>query len=316
MDTPEYIRTVVLTHRRQNNALVAAECESLTGVLPGEQGLAINAETARVTSAAYLSLGLTIIASECDFAALCAATTKAVAQTNLDGFKLSLINRSSAHINQAEHIIPLADAIPWYPDLSRPIHDLVLLVTDHQWMLGRVVSRNAYDYRCHDQKPLRTSYSMPAQLARAMVNLLPAGTGTVLDPCCGSGSLPIEAAAVGLTVSCGDLNPKMVTMTNTNLQHFGFDAPVACLDARAWQGNFDAVVTDLPYGIYNHTRQEDRSAITGILENLSTITRVAVVVALNDLSEDLQSAGFESVEVFEVAKHTGLVRYIHRATSS
>ena len=274
-----------------------------------------NAETARVASAAYLSLGLTIIASECDFVSLCAATTKAVAQTNLDGFKLSLINRSSAHINQAEHIIPLADAIPWYPDLSHPVHELVLLVTDHQWMLGRVISRNPYDYECHDQKPLRTSYSMPAQLARAMVNLLPADTRTILDPCCGSGSLPIEANALGLSVSCGDLNPKMVTMTNSNLQHFGYEASAVCQDARVWQAPFDAVVTDLPYGIYNHTRQENKSVITGILENMSNITRVAVVVALQNLSEDLELAGFDTVEVFEVVKHTGLVRYVHRATA-
>ena len=59
----------------------------------------------------------------------------------------------------------------------------------------------------------------------------------------------------------------MVGATTKNLQHFGLTANIAIEDARKIEQNFDAVATDLPYGI---SLVKDKSAATEILENLRT----------------------------------------------
>jgi tRNA G10 N-methylase Trm11 len=199
------------------------------------------------------------------------------------------------------------------PELSAPKMKVVLLATDEQWVLARIIGQRARDYEAHEQKPYRSSSALPVQLARGIINLLPASAQTVLDPCCGSGTLPVEAASLGYQVSCGDQSPKMAWITRRNLEYFGFPPEAVCQDARDWVGRFDAVVTDVPYGLVNNPRTEKEPVVASILHHLPALTSFALVVAHGDLSSVLLEAGFDRVDVFRVGKFTKLVRHIHRA---
>ena len=54
---------------------------------------------------------------------------------------------------------------------------------------------------------------------------------TVYDPCCGTGSILLQARALGITAFGSDRNPLMVDMTRGNLAHFGYTVEVTAQDA-------------------------------------------------------------------------------------
>lgn len=308
--------SLVLTQRFQQNMLVDEECRCLTGVTPRNY-IAWNADTRRIQRAAYLTEAYEVLGYGGNFDQLLADVHQRTAGLDLDGFRIEYLDWDRQHLDNRQYIGPLANVLSEtahaQPDLANPRHQLALLITANDWALGRLVGKAARDYQMHITKPYRSSSSLPVRLARAMINLLPPGTETVLDPCCGIGTLPMEAASLGYQTSCGDQSPKMAGMTRHNLAHFGLSAEVVCRDARDWQERFDAVVTDLPYGMASHTRREKVPVVESILQHLPSLTSYALIVAQADLSRMLKDAGFDTVEVFTIKKHTRLMRHIHRA---
>jgi len=195
-------------------------------------------------------------------------------------------------------------------DLEQPLTELLLVGSEAEWYLGRVVSRASKSYRQHDRKPYVFSSSLPARIARAMVNLVAAPGDTVIDPCCGVGSILLEAWSAGMRAVGADLNRKLVGMTQANLRHFGRPPWVCVADAAASWARGDAVVTDFPYG-----RQSARRA--GLYERLlaafpSYAPRLAVVTA-EDIEQPLAASGYEVLRVVRVAKSEGFARCVHLA---
>jgi 23S rRNA G2445 N2-methylase RlmL len=79
---------------------------------------------------------------------------------------------------------------------------------------------------------------------------LPPGA-RLLDPCCGSGTIPIEAALAGFEASGSDLDPEAVAGARLNAQAAGLTLALETWDARALPlepASFDAMITNLPWG--------------------------------------------------------------------
>ena len=89
-------------------------------------------------------------------------------------------------------------------------------------------------------------------VAAAMVRLAEAQAGqSVLDPCCGSGTILLEAAALGLAVSGGDFDAQAVQDTRANMRAVDAHLRVEHWDARRLpleDASVDAVVSNLPWG--------------------------------------------------------------------
>lgn len=299
--------SLVVSTRDERNELVAAECHALSGVVP-INGVAMGGRTDFIERSAYQRFGIKVIAQAREFKELC----QLVAQSpiDLDGFHVRVLAPSSQAGYRREMVVAIADAIPWNPNLTSPRHRLVLVIQQGLFTLGTVSSEPSKGYLQHDLKPHRISFSLPSRLARALVNLLPLNAKTILDPCCGSGSIPLEAIAVGLEVFCGDWKAKMSYMTRANFKHFGYHCAVELMDARNWTRQVDAIVTDLPHGRYCHVQGD---VIEGILTHAARLATVGVFVSREDITSQLQRSGYTTVEVFRVPKYTGFVRYVHRA---
>ena len=300
---------LVACNRDARNELIAAECETLTGKKP-VNGIAEGGSIEYVSQAAYLRAGMQIVAQGRTIEELVGKISRL--QLDADGFRLELLNVSDQiKVQSRETIVALADAIrDCWPNLDEPEHRLLLVIQDTGFTFGEILAEPDHSYRQHDDKPFRTSSSLPAQLARALVNLVLPSTKTILDPCCGTGSILLEAQAMGLRALGGDWNPKMVGMSHKNVAHFGYSAKVELMDARRWPEPADAIVTDLPYGKNLEISEE---VICGILERARELAPVAVFVAGKDIAGWLREAGYEKVEVFCVPKYTGFARYVHRA---
>ncbi len=301
-----------ISARVAKHGLIAAECAALTGGAPNADGVASADSVERVPRAAYVQQGARTVAVASTFGALVDAVGSA--RFAADRFRIDVHDPSGrSPLGSTEMAIALADAIEFGPDLRDPRHRFLVVPRSDGWWFGEVLERSTASYVRHDDKPWTTSSSLDSRFSRGLVNLVPAAT-SILDPCCGAGSIVVEAASLGLDVRAVDWKPAMVGMTKETLAHFGYRAEVVRADSRTQDLDpVDAVVTDLPYG---HAIDADEPTIRGILANCARTAPLGVFVAPSDFTLWLAAAGYTDVEVHTVLKRRGFTRWIHRARST
>ena len=299
---------VCLCARIERNGLIAAECDSLTGGIPDADGVARCERVDGVDRAAFAQIGLEVIVGAPSFADLVAAVDRT--DFSADGFRIDVHDPSGRLGRSTQEVATaLADVIPFGPDLSRPQNRFVVVGAGDAILFTRVVSRTDASYRRHDAKPWTTSSSLDGRFARALVNLVP-GARSIVDPCCGAGSIVLESASLAVDTYGVDVKPAMVGMTRENLAHFGYVATVVKADSRIRVPAADAVVTDLPYG---HAIEADETSIRAILERGAESAAVGVYVAPADITVWLRSAGYSEISVCSVRKRAGFTRWVHVA---
>ena len=94
--------------------------------------------------------------------------------------------------------------------------------------------------------------ALKPSVAAALVLLAQTTSTTrVLDPCCGSGTILIEAALQGASVCGGDRSPRAVAAARANVAAAGVKASVHQWDTTALPiatATMDRVITNLPWG--------------------------------------------------------------------
>jgi predicted RNA methylase len=303
---------LAICSRAPGNELIAAECENLTGARPEADGVATCERIDRIPRAAFVHSGLRLLARAGSLEALAAD----IARQDLaaEDFRVELWRGAGGlPVDRQKAILALADALRGFPNLDAPRHRFTLLARRDELYFGEVMTECAHDYRRHMGKPYHTSSSLPAQLARGLVNLVWPRADSILDPCCGTGSILLEAQALGLQALGCDRNPRMVGMTRKNLAYFGYAGETWRMDARECRAFAAAVVTDLPYGRFTVLEQDN---VRAILANCARLAPVGVFAAGAVITPWLAEAGYTGVEVLRVQKSGKFSRYIHRARSS
>jgi tRNA G10 N-methylase Trm11 len=296
----------------ERNGLVAAECAALTGATPGADGIAHCERTDRIERGAFVHQGIRVLTTAKSFDELVDHVRMLGNGLDADGFRIDVhdpLDRTS--LTGIEMATALADAIPFGPDLSTPRRRFMVVPTAQGFMFGDVVAEADAGYRRHDSKPWTTSSSLDSRFARGLINLVP-DARSILDPCCGAGSIVVEAASLGLEAFGVDWKTPLVGMTRENLAHFGYDGSVVQADSRTHEQRADAVVTDVPYG---HAIDSDESEIRAIIEQCAGLAPQGVFVAPADITTWLEVAGYTDIEVHTVMKRRGFTRWIHVARS-
>ncbi len=301
----------VCIHTRSNeiNELIAAECEHLTGGSPDADGVAVCRSLEHIPRAAYVRTGLRRIAQASTFAGLLDVLRQTL--LDLDDFRVDTLYLSGRFpIPRQEAAAVAADAIHCRANVAAPRHHLLRGAQRHTFWIGEILVESAQSYAPHTEKPCHVSSSLEARVARALVNLVTPPAQTLIDPCCGTGSILLEAAALGLTAYGADSNRKMVRMAQRNLLHFGYAPRVEFADAREWPQTADVLVTDLPYG---RQLASAEASIPDILAHAASLAPLAVYVTGADIREELAAAGYNDIEVYRLVKPNGFTRYVHRA---
>ena len=137
--------------------------------------------------------------------------------------------------------------------------------------------------------------SLKPTVAAALALLAGAQPGMLLvDPCCGAGTIPIEAALAGALAQGGDHDPEAVVAAQRNVQAAGLDLPIQRWDVRdlpLGSASVASVATNLPWG-----RQiaVDAALVTFYRQALHEIARVLVpggrLAILTSLPELLQTS--------------------------
>ncbi len=114
--------------------------------------------------------------------------------------------------------------------------------------------------------------SLKPTIAASMLRLAGAhaGPGRLIDPMCGAGVIPVEAARANplLEVCASDWDPETVETARGTLSNHDLALEVRVADARALKeqtdGRFDYIVTDPPHGL----RQARRARLTALYSEL------------------------------------------------
>jgi tRNA G10 N-methylase Trm11 len=302
--------------RQTDNQLIAAECHSLTGGEPDENGLAFCDTLKYVERSCFIRHGVEIIAQAPTFEELCNAVQ--AADFDATDFRIEWMKHAEdCSVDRMEATIGIADAIEkYYPNLDNPQHRFLLLARQDGFVFGEIVAESGRAYQDHLSKPYRTSSALPPRLARAAINLAPPEIASVVDPCCGSGTIPIEAASMGLAVYGADRDPLAAQIAQANLNHFGYAGRIEVAEASQWGQKAEVLVTDLPYGI-NLARVEVDD-LRALLANAARLAPVAVILAAQDLTWRLTEAGFTGIELFRHrtnSRGNSVTRVVHRARS-
>lgn len=300
-------RFLALCTRIPGDELAAAECENLTGSIPEEDGVAFCQSLEYIARGAYVHTGLRLIAQAETFEDLLQAVNGQ--SFPAEGFRIDHLRLASRKlVNSQKAVLRLADNIPAYPDLKSPKHRFLLIERDSGLLFGEILAESAQSYRQHDRKPFRTSTSLPSRLSRALINLVSPPARTILDPCCGTGSILLEAQALGLQACGVDWNEHMVEMSRQNLAHFGYQAQVIASDFREVTSSADAIVTDLPYGMFMREAKED---LQEIIRHAHAMAPQAVFILGEDISAWLRDAGYSRIKVFRIPKRKDFSRFVH-----
>jgi tRNA G10 N-methylase Trm11 len=298
-----------ICQRQPGNALIAKECVSLTGGTPAIDGFALCQKVDHIPQAAYIRAGFQILARGTTLDDL--LQTVSSVQFRADLFRIDFHSLSERkQLSPRRTITALADVIPARPNLAYPKHRFLVLERAQGLWFGELLTERKRTYRKHNAKPYRTSTSLSSQLSRALVNLVVLEADSLVDPCCGTGSILLEAQALGMRVFGADRNKKIVGMARKNIEYFGYCAEIEHAEVCAYRQSAEALVTDLPYG---RLLDADEMIIRPILEQCSFLAPLAVFVAGCDLTDWLYASGYRDISICTVSKHNRVTRYIHRA---
>jgi len=253
--------------------LAKAELSALAGHISGDR-VATGPIAPDVTRSAYVRLSADLLASGRNWAQLGAAIARL--DLRCEDYRIEVFRPAPKVIANALRLQKsIADLISGRPNLDNPRIEFALVVTQEIWHFGVIVSRSAQYWRSQANRPHHCSHGLASRMARALVNLVAAPGDTLLDPCCGSGTVVAEALHDGIHAWGVEMNPSLARQAMANLRCLKLPANVMVGDARCIRGNFDAAVIDFPYG---HSTPVESSLYADILNKLRTqVDRVALV---------------------------------------
>ncbi|MFD0588902.1 TRM11 family SAM-dependent methyltransferase [Paenibacillus sp. GCM10027627] len=162
-----------------------------------------------------------------------------------------------------------------------------------KWLFGPCEESDAVWLK-HQEKPQNYSTALPTRAARAIVNIAAGAKSTaslqLIDPCCGMGTVLIEALSMSISIEGNDLNPLAVMGARANLAHFGYPDIVKLGDMKELTGRYDGAVVDMPYNLCSVLPEEES---IGMLRSVKKLARRAVIVTTSDIENQLQAASFQ-----------------------
>lgn len=197
-------------------------------------------------------------------------------------------------------VTSLGTAIDGEVDMENPKITLGAAKIHGRWIFGEY-EQNDYKWKEHDNKPNTNSHSLGLKTAKALVNIA-AGDDrscSMVDPCCGVGTVVIEAASMGLNIKSYEINKIIAEKAKENLAFFGYAGLVTTADMHGIEEHFDVSIVDIPYGLFTPITAEEQ---VGIIKTARRISDRMVIITFEDMDLAIADAGFEIVDRCHVSK--------------
>lgn len=186
------------------------------------------------------------------------------------------------------------------PELFTPQLELGVVKIEGKYYLGQMHTSESVWLK-HIDRPVPYSTALSAKHARALVNITaPKLDGVrVIDPCCGVGTVVIEALSMGANMLGRDMNWFVAGGSRKNLAHFGYEGTIELGPIEEVTEHYDAAIIDMPYNLFTHSTDVNKQSI---IRNARRIADRVVFVSSEDLHAEIVAAGFDVVDGCIVTK--------------
>lgn len=177
------------------------------------------------------------------------------------------------------------------PELDNPEVLIGIIQLDDHWYAGKLTYSSS-DWFIHKKKPHMYSTALSTRLARAAVNIaVPHPEGKrVIDPCCGIGTVLVEALSMGIPIDGRDINPLVVSGSRKNIAHFGLEGDVTIGPIAEVTEVYDVAIIDMPYNLFTHITVEEQLEI---LKEARRFAKSCLVITIDNMDDMLEVAGFK-----------------------
>lgn len=185
-------------------------------------------------------------------------------------------------------------------ELRHPQRLFGVIEVNGRWVFGDYLEGESIWFR-HQQKPNQYSTALGTRVARAVVNIaIPDPSGIkAIDPCCGIGTVVIEALSMGVDIVGSDRNPLVLRGARENIAHFGFSCEITLSDIRDVTGHYDVAIIDLPYNLCSVITPDEQLEM---LQSARRFAKKVVVITVEPIDKILLMAGFAIVDRAAVRK--------------
>lgn len=192
-------------------------------------------------------------------------------------------------------------------NLDNPDIVLGLLNLNGRWYLGNYTKAESI-WRKHLHKPNSYSTALSTRVARSIVNIaIPKPEGIrAIDPCCGIGTVVIEALSMGINIIGRDISPLVCVGARENIQYFEYETTVTKGPISEVSEHYDVAFVDLPYNIYSHISPEEE---LDLIKQARRIADRVLFVTVDPIDEAVRNAGFTIIDR-AIAKKANFTRQI------
>ena len=176
-------------------------------------------------------------------------------------------------------------------NLHHPDQLFAIVPFEQRWYFGTYTKSEPIWFN-HIKKPREYSTALSTRVARAVANIaVPHPSGIrAIDPCCGIGTVLVEARSMGIDIVGRDINPLVCVGSRENLAYFGLTADVKKSAIQDIKEHYDVAIIDLPYNLYTHASREEQLTI---IKHAKRIAKRVVIVTIESMDDHLESIGLQ-----------------------
>ena len=218
-------------------------------------------------------------------------------------FKVIYLKNDITHVDYQESLEKcrqIAHPIDGSVNMQEPKVIFAITKLHNQWYFGTYDDELVWSH-CYE-KPHSYSHSLNIRDARTLVNIA-VGQETslkLIDPCCGVGTVVLEALSMGMDIEGYDINREVSYQARCNLEHFGYDPSVIQRkDMRIIEKQYDVVIMDIPYGVYSPFSYEQQ---LDLLKGAFSLAPSLLLVSHIPMNKELETLGYEILDCATIIK--------------
>lgn len=188
-------------------------------------------------------------------------------------------------------------------DLTNPDQVYGILYYENMWYVGPLTKSEAVWLK-HQEKPHTFSTALSTRDARAIVNIAVPFIEQdlrVIDPCCGIGTVVLEALSMDIPIEGSDKNFRVCQGSRKNIAHFGYEGTITKRSIHEIDETYDIAIVDLPYNLFTHITEEETERLLASAKRIAT--RV-IVIAIDPVEDMLDRVGLKVIDRGEARKGT------------
>ncbi|MFK7807697.1 MAG: TRM11 family methyltransferase [Saprospiraceae bacterium] len=244
------------------------------------------------SSSAFIKKRLDVILCSEDYETLINKIKKE--DIHVEGFKVEYLvfdGDPTVYEKRLEKLKDIGYSIEGDPDYYNPTITYALCYYEGLWYFG-VLIKNDLTWNKHKKKPYSYSNSISINIAKALVNIAAKGNkeATLLDACCGVGTIMLEACFAGHDIEGCDISWKVCRNARENIAHFNYTAKIYRSDIKDIDKRYDAAIIDLPYNLLSSATDND---MLHIIESTAKISDRLVIVSITDITDLINKTGFK-----------------------